>query len=65
MEYDLHQIMSRAWSNEKAKGENNARISDAKTAAGITEETNTWVGCMVCRGFPLRYSVGGAIIADE
>ena len=36
--------LHRAWISAKAEEVNAKRIEDAKQAAGITEETNTWVG---------------------
>lgn len=36
--------LHRAWLSAKAEEVNAKRIEDAKQAAGITEETNTWVG---------------------
>lgn len=38
------ECLHRAWMSEKAKPVNAQRIADAKAAAGITEETNTWSG---------------------
>ena len=38
------ECLHRAWLSEKAKPINAKRIADAKEAAGITEETNTWAG---------------------
>lgn len=36
--------LHRAWLSAKAEEVNAKRIEDAKQAAGITEETNTWAG---------------------
>lgn len=36
------ECLHRAWLSAKAAGENARRISEAKAAAGITEETATW-----------------------
>lgn len=36
--------LHRAWLSAKAEGVNQKRIEDAKAAAGVTEETNTWTG---------------------
>lgn len=38
------ECLHRAWAAAKAEPVNAARIADAKAAAGITEETNTWSG---------------------
>ena len=38
------EALHRSWLSEKAKPVNEQRIADAKEAAGITEETNTWSG---------------------
>lgn len=38
------QCLHRAWAAAKAEPVNNARITEAKAAAGVTEETNTWSG---------------------
>ena len=38
------ECLHRAWISEKAQPVNAERIEVAKTAAGITEECNTWAG---------------------
>ena len=38
------ECLHRAWQAEKAKPENEKRIEEAKAAAGIDEECNTWHG---------------------
>lgn len=38
------EALHRAWSSAKAVSVNAQRIEDAKAAAGIVEETNTWAG---------------------
>lgn len=38
------EALHRAWMGAKAAPVNIQRIEDAKAAAGITEETNTWSG---------------------
>lgn len=38
------ECLHRAWLSAKAEEVNAKRIEDAKTAAGIDEETNTWSG---------------------
>lgn len=38
------EALHRAWQSAKAKPVNAQRIENAKAAAGITEETNTWAG---------------------
>ena len=38
------EALHRAWLSAKAEPINAARIEDAKAAAGIEEETNTWAG---------------------
>ena len=38
------ECLHRAWISEKAQPVNAERIEAAKTAAGITEECNTWAG---------------------
>lgn len=38
------EALHRAWMSEKAKPINAARVAEAKAAAGVTEETNTWKG---------------------
>lgn len=38
------ECLHRAWLSAKAEEVNAKRIEDAKTAAGISEETNTWSG---------------------
>lgn len=38
------ECLHRAWLSEKAKEVNEKRIEDAKMAAGVIEETNTWKG---------------------
>ena len=38
------EALHRAWLSAKAEPINAARIAEAKAAAGITEETNTWAG---------------------
>lgn len=36
------ECLHRAWLSAKAREINNRRIEEAKAAAGVTEETNTW-----------------------
>lgn len=36
------ECLHRAWNSEKALDENEARIEEAKAAAGISEEVKTW-----------------------
>ncbi len=38
------ECLHRAWISEKAQSVNAERIEAAKTAAGISEEVNTWTG---------------------
>ena len=38
------EALHRAWLSEKAEPVNAARIEEAKAAAGVVEETNTWAG---------------------
>lgn len=38
------ECLHRAWISEKAQPVNTQRIAEAKAAAGITEEVNTWAG---------------------
>ena len=38
------ECLRRAWAAAKAEPVNAARIADAKAAAGIAEEVNTWAG---------------------
>lgn len=38
------EALHRAWLSAKAEPINAQRIEDARTAAGITEEVNTWAG---------------------
>lgn len=38
------ECLHRAWAAAKAEPVNASRVSEAKAAAGITEETNTWSG---------------------
>ena len=38
------ECLHRAWLSAKAEPVNAARIADAKAAAGVTEDTNTWAG---------------------
>ena len=38
------ECLHRAWLSAKAEEVNQKRIEDAKQAAGVTEETNTWNG---------------------
>ena len=42
MEISFSEALHRAWISAKAAEENEKRILEAKTAAGITEETRTW-----------------------
>ena len=42
MEISFAEALHRAWMSAKAKPVNAKRIEDAKAAAGITEEVNTW-----------------------
>lgn len=41
---DFPEALHRAWEVAKAEPVNAKRIEDAKAAAGVTEETNTWKG---------------------
>ena len=43
-ELTFAEALHRAWQTAKAEPVNAARIQEAKAAAGITEETNTWAG---------------------
>lgn len=43
-ELSFGECLHRAWLSAKAKEINQKRIEDAKSAAEITEETNTWSG---------------------
>lgn len=43
-ELGFAECLHRAWLSSKAKEENKKRVEDAKAAAGITEETDTWSG---------------------
>ena len=38
------ECLHRAWNSAKAQPINAQRISEAQTAAGVTEEVNTWAG---------------------
>ena len=38
------EALHRAWVSAKAEPVNAARIADAKAAAGVTEDVNTWAG---------------------
>ena len=38
------EALHRAWQTAKAEPINAQRVEDAKAAAGITEDTNTWAG---------------------
>jgi hypothetical protein len=38
------ECLHRAWLSAKAEEANTERIETAKTAAGVTEQTNTWAG---------------------
>lgn len=38
------EALHRAWNSVKARPINDRKIADAKKAAGITEEVNTWTG---------------------
>lgn len=38
------EALHRAWLSAKAEPINAQRIAEAKAAAGVTEETNTWAG---------------------
>ena len=44
MEISFSEALHRAWITAKAADENEKRVQDAKTAAGIQEETETWSG---------------------
>lgn len=44
LEITFSEALHRAWMTAKAAPVNAQRIEDAKAAAGITEETNTWTG---------------------
>lgn len=43
-EITFAEALHRSWLSTKAEPINAARIEDAKAAAGIEEETNTWAG---------------------
>lgn len=43
-EITFAEALHRSWLSAKAEPINAARIEDAKAAAGIDEETNTWAG---------------------
>lgn len=43
-EITFAEALHRAWLSAKAKEVNTKRIEDAKAAAEVTEETNTWSG---------------------
>jgi hypothetical protein len=43
-EVTFSEALHRAWQSAKLEPVNAARIQEAKEAAGITEETNTWAG---------------------
>lgn len=38
------ECLHRAWNSAKAQPINDQRIKEAQTAAGVTEEVNTWAG---------------------
>jgi hypothetical protein len=44
LEISFSEALHRAWITAKAQPINSQRIDEAKAAAGITEETNTWSG---------------------
>ena len=44
MEITFAEALHRSWLSAKAEPINAARIENAKAAAGIEEETNTWAG---------------------
>ena len=44
MELSFAECLHRAWLSAKAVSINEQRIADAKMAAGVAEETNTWYG---------------------
>lgn len=46
----FREALKRAWASAKAEPINALRIENAKKAAGITEETNTWY-CWKTEGF--------------
>lgn len=41
---DFAECLRRAWAAAKAEPVNAARIAEAKAAAGVAEEVNTWAG---------------------
>ena len=43
-ELNFSEALHRSWLSAKAEPINAERITEAKAAAGITEETNTWYG---------------------
>lgn len=43
-EISFGEALHRAWSSDKSKDENARRIEEAKVAAGILEEIDTWKG---------------------
>lgn len=43
-EISFGEALHRAWSSDKSKEENARRIEEAKVAAGILEEIDTWKG---------------------
>ena len=44
LEISFSEALPRAWLSAKAEPINAQRVEDAKAAAGITEDTNTWAG---------------------
>ena len=44
LEISFSEALHRAWLSAKAEPINAQRVEDAKAAAGITEDTNTWAG---------------------
>ena len=56
------ECLHRAWNSAKAQPINAQRISEAQTAAGVTEEVNTWAGwraagCEVLHGAKALFQV--------
>ena len=56
------ECLHRAWNSAKAEPINAQRISEAQTAAGVTEEVNTWAGwraagCEVLHGAKALFQV--------
>lgn len=57
------EALHRAWQAAKAEPVNAARIAQAKAAAGIIEEANTWAGWMKL-GYEVRHGSKALFGAD-